>query len=343
MSCSVPANQPIYQALIDKAASYTASATQKPYQAKAYKKAAESVATTDQNIYRKFPIGMPGIGDKIDDFIIEFIKANPEPTGLTRSITCGGNLQYCGHPECSDNTKSTQSTKTIQENPMIAANYLNDAWHVEYMKKWRAEQAAARAEYLKTPVYTPENPRRSKRNINKPKVQYFDQEDELDQITTAIEAVCVKKGYEFSDELVTEFEAYLPTADKNATEKYDYNTGKYITRTKPEIAKQWAMYYSTSLQEQLLLKKLSKAIVKYCEKNNIAYQEVMAEKFAAWKADPANKKLITYTYSSFSGCACGSCDPTGTKMANTTSYTYERTPTYCVKQWFSTLKKTIVW
>jgi hypothetical protein len=186
MSCSVPANQPIYQALIDKAASYLASATQKPYQAKAYKKAAESVATTDQNIYRKFPIGMPGIGDKIDDFIIEFIKANPEPTGLTRSITCGGNLQYCGHPECSDNTKTTdEPTKTVQENPMIASNYLNDAWHVEYMKKWRAEQAAARAEYLKTPVYTPENPRRSKRNINKPKVQYFDQEDELDQITTA--------------------------------------------------------------------------------------------------------------------------------------------------------------
>jgi hypothetical protein len=207
----------------------------------------------------------------------------------------------------------------------------------------RIKPVTSWGDYYKTPVYTAENPRRSRRLANKPKVEYFTKEDEQDEIAEAIEAVCVKKGYEFSDELVTEFEAYLPTADKYATEKYDYNTGKYITRTKPEIAKQWAMYYSTSLQEQLLLKKLSKAIVKYCEKNNIAYQEVMAEKFAAWKADPANKKLITYTYSSFSGCACGSCDPTGTKMANTTSYTYERTPTYCVKQWFSTLKKTIVW
>jgi hypothetical protein len=104
------------------------------------------------------------------------------------------------------------------------------------------------------------------------------------------------------------------------------------------------MYYSKSIQEQQKLKKFSKAIVKYCEKNNIEYQDVMAEKFAAWKADPANKKLVTYTYSSFSyGCACGSCDPTGTKMANVTEYSYERGYTYCVKQWFSTLKKTIVW
>jgi MarR-like DNA-binding transcriptional regulator SgrR of sgrS sRNA len=246
-----PINQAIYQALLDKAASYL---DQNSYQAKAYKKAAESLAEYNQ------------------------------------------------------------------------------------MQEWK-----------KPVVYTAENPRRSKRNIGKPVVKYFTEEDEQDEIAEAIEAVCAKKGYEFSEDLITEFNAWLPTADKYSLEKYDVWTGKYIPRTKPDVAKQWAMYYSKSIQEQQKLKKSSKAIVKYCEKNNIEYQDVMADKFAAWKADPANKKLITYTYTSYNygGCTCSGCDPTGEKkkvaaeVKTETSY-YERTPAYCVKQWFSTLKKTVV-
>ncbi len=155
-----------------------------------------------------------------------------------------------------------------------------------------------------------------------------------------IEAVCAKKGYEFSEDLIDEFNAWLPTADKYATEKYDWRTGKYTTKTKLEMAKDF-QYYSKSLQEQQKLKKFSKAIVKYCEKNGFEYDPLMDEKFAAWKADPANKNLVTYTYSSY-GCTCGSCDPTGTKMAAATEYSYDRSPAYCVNKWFSTLKKTVV-
>jgi hypothetical protein len=68
----------------------------------------------------------------------------------------------------------------------------------------------------------------------------------------------------------------------------------------------------------------------------------MDEKFAALKADPANKNLITATYNSSSGCNCATCDPTGTKKVIVTEYSYERSLTYCINKWFSTLKKTVV-
>lgn len=92
MSCSVPANQPIYQALIDKAASYTAD---KSYQIKAYKNAAETVLSYGENLYDKllrgggFTYPFPsGIGISIENFIYDFIKANPEskPTSIWEQL-----------------------------------------------------------------------------------------------------------------------------------------------------------------------------------------------------------------------------------------------------------------
>jgi hypothetical protein len=76
--CTIPQNQPIYLALLDKAASYPAN---KPYQAKAYKNAAHFVATMNQSIYDNnytfygwdAPQGS-GIGRKIELFINHYIK-----------------------------------------------------------------------------------------------------------------------------------------------------------------------------------------------------------------------------------------------------------------------------
>ncbi len=132
MNCTISANQPIYQALIDKAASYPAD---KPYQAKAYKKAAEYVATMIDSIYAErgefygwwaAPRGS-GIGFKTEEFINEFIKANPKPT-------------------------SQQATTSQQVNTMY------DTYYDWIMKE-------------RYPVYTPENPRRSRRLAKKPSAQ----------------------------------------------------------------------------------------------------------------------------------------------------------------------------
>lgn len=345
MNCSVPANQPIYQALLDKAAEYPASATQKLYQAAAYKKAAESVLTHTWNIYdiaknNSWYQGqgqhIPGAGEGIRTFIKDFIR--------TEVFT----------PE-------KYSEKAMEDARKIAAQNApkTDLFIPSERFFIRAYNIAAAAglkvtiptpktaldfyyESLKPVIYTAENPRRSKRVANKPKVEYFTKEEEQDETAEAIEAVCAKKGYEFSEDLITEFEAWLPTADKYSTQKYDWCTGKDIPRAKPDVAKYWTQYYSKNIQEQKKLLALSKALIKYCQKNNIEYKDVMGKKFAAWKADPANKSLITYTsYSGGSGCNCGSCNPTGAPR-ETKQYSYEHTPAYCINKWFSTLKKTVI-
>ena len=365
-TCSVPQNQPIYQALLDKAASYPAD---KPYQAKAYKKAAESVAASTCNLYNSnesYPEMLPGIGLHIEPFIYNIINNSPKPsapitpanwgtqsTETARKLAAKNAPNDVGVWPIDDAARATfqaslaasrvvETPTTSQENPMITSNYLNDAWHVEYMKKWRDEQSAARAEYLKTPVYTPENPRRSKRVAKMPQKKYYTEEDEQDEIAEAIKTVCTKKGWVYSDDLVAEFDVWFPTADKYTLEKYDWRAAKYILREKPDVAKYWAKYYSTSLQKQHQQQRLSKGLVKYCIKNNIEYEDEMSDKFAAWMADPANKKLITHTYSSYGGCSCSGCNPTA-KALEIKEYSYDRSPTYCINKWFSTLKKTIHW
>jgi hypothetical protein len=71
--CVVPANQPIYQALIDKAASYPA---EKAYQAKAYKKVAENLLNFELSIYENYYnlMNIDGVGQSIEDFVWFFIR-----------------------------------------------------------------------------------------------------------------------------------------------------------------------------------------------------------------------------------------------------------------------------
>jgi len=78
-TCAVPANQPIYQALLEKAASYPAD---KLYQAKAYRKAAQTVAAFNRDLYKggEFdPWELPYIGPKIESFINDVIDNSPAP------------------------------------------------------------------------------------------------------------------------------------------------------------------------------------------------------------------------------------------------------------------------
>lgn len=83
MPCTIPANQQIFQALIDKAASYP---PEKIYQAKAYQKAAESVATWNYNLYNDYIPSVPGVGTSIQKFIEEFIQTNSSSDSPRRSV-----------------------------------------------------------------------------------------------------------------------------------------------------------------------------------------------------------------------------------------------------------------
>ena len=71
--CIVPDNQPIYQALLDRAASRPAHET---YEIAAYKGAAQRLSTLNKNLYID-PVTDFGIYTTV--FIEDFIKANPNP------------------------------------------------------------------------------------------------------------------------------------------------------------------------------------------------------------------------------------------------------------------------
>lgn len=377
-TCTVSANQPIYQALLDKAASYP---TDKPYQAKAYKKAAESVLTYYTNIYdeiakynRFYGIAPTNVGVKIEDFIYEFIKATPTPARFSeKAMDDARKAAAAAAPKDVTTWPKDDAERTAFQARLVASKVTEIPAVKEAFDQLRtALNMTAKPIGQPKPVETPQSSlteaaslvRRSRRIANKPKVEYFNKDDESDNdisddsdeeyideeddVVEVIEAVCDKKGWTYSDSLLTEFNAWLPTADKYSLEKYNWKTQKYIPRTKIEMAKYWAQYYSSSLQKQEKQEKLNKSLIKYCEKNTIQYDPKMTDKFAAWMADPANKKLITATYTSYiRACTCTICDPTGEKKkaaeTKTIEYRYDRSPAYCINKWFSTLKKTIVW
>ncbi len=193
---------------------------------------------------------------------------------------------------------------------------------------------------LNQSIYTAENPRRSKR-----KVEYYTEQDE---IADAIDAICTKRGWEFSQDLITEFEAWLPTADKFSSEKYDYHTATFIPRTKLEMAEKWALYYSNFIQEKKNQLKITKTIINYCKKHGLEYNPLMVQKFAEWKADPANKNHVIYTFTTviYNGTAWNAANlPNGVLESELTKIDEEQTarsPAECVNKWFSTLKKTVI-
>ena len=73
-TCVNPTNQPIYNALMTEADSYPAD---KPYQARAYRRAAEGVRTWNYDLYKDYDYAVPGVGKRIGEFIEDFIKMFP--------------------------------------------------------------------------------------------------------------------------------------------------------------------------------------------------------------------------------------------------------------------------
>ncbi len=79
MNCIIDKNQPIYQALLDKANSYPSN---RSVQAKTYQNAARSIARYHTNIYKEFSIydgfdiRPDYVGPRIEEFIKDFIKTN---------------------------------------------------------------------------------------------------------------------------------------------------------------------------------------------------------------------------------------------------------------------------
>lgn len=331
--CSVPTNQPIYQALIDKAGSYPAD---KVYQIKAYNKAAEYVATMKKSIYEQLDkvygywLDVPfysGIGIKIANFIEDFIKANPLPSATSKVMDIPDvqrafdGLRSAVGLEPTDEPKR----KTVAERIAIAEAYYH--------------------EYIKTPVYTAENPRRSKRNIGKPPVKYFDEEgeqdddtngdddetyvdeeeeeEEQDEVTRVIKSVCAKNQWPYSDDLVTDYKDWYATTPSYLKQTYHFDTESYIPARTDIVFKRWAKIYSTQLKGYYRTTSMKNALIRYCNRHGYKHNETLAKKFLEWASDPANTT-----------CVC--------TYADNVRRVYDYPPTTIVTNWFKTLQKTII-
>ncbi len=163
-------------------------------------------------------------------------------------------------------------------------------------------------------MYT--SPHHSKHTIDKhASPTYYTEEND---IATAMKEVCDANGWIFTEDLIADFNAWLPTADNYSITKYDSKTGTYIPKTRIETAKYWVQWNSVNTHKQNLQKRYIYAIMKHCKEHGFEYTPLLYEKFSLWKDDPNNKKLISHTYDG--------------------GYTYYLRPDYCVSVWFSTLK-----
>jgi hypothetical protein len=163
-------------------------------------------------------------------------------------------------------------------------------------------------------------PRRSGRLATKPTPKYF---DENEPVTNAIETFCDKKGLLYTDDLFTEFKAWLSTADKYDIEKYDWHTGSYVPKTDIESAMFWAKNHSITLKNQVYQIKLFNALMKRCEEKGIEYSDSMYKELIDWTSDPANKYDINYMY----------------LKGNTPTIYKPRPAVQSVNKWFAAVKK----
>jgi hypothetical protein len=250
--------------------------------------------------------------------------------GLTRSLTCGGFNQYCGHPQCPDNTQMSNNT----------IHLINEAFKpIQYTSTHDTSTMILSLKEFYSTIGLPMNsqdttnsetlPRRSKRIAKMPPKTYFSPEDEMIDIEEALITICNKKGWIYSDTFLEDFYAWLPTAPDWATMKYDYLNERIIPFPKTLIAKNWAMYYSSSITKQKEEIRFNKAIINYCNKHGYLYNYNMITKFSEWMNDPVNKSIITYTYPPSS-------------FADMETNTYNRPLSYCVNKWFATLKKKVL-
>lgn len=166
--------------------------------------------------------------------------------------------------------------------------------------------------------------RRSARLASKPTPKYFSNDE---AIATVLETRCDKKGWLYSDTLVSEYKAWRATATIIDTEKYDWRTGKYVPKAETDCILYWANYYSTTLKNQARHVKLNNALRKYCEENDLQYSRSMLIELDEWVSDPANKDAVNYVYNT--DCLI---DPV----------LYQpRSASQCVSRWFSAQEKTL--
>lgn len=332
--CTVPANEPIYAALLAKAESYP---TDKVYQSRAYRAAAETVCNYEKDIYTMFakyngfcPYAPTAIGKSIDQFIYDFIKdpksvlPAPPAEPATKCTVSTNNGLYNALLHRASKTSNKYSAKYYTDaaaKVLASPRSIPDAWAVG-----RGEEAISD---LKVGPSIVAYIKHYCNEIKGGKVFKYPSTDD-EKAMEALKIYCIKNNLAYIPALQEEYKKWLATASKWELEEYDYETQKYKPKSVAMIATTWAAYYSTALKPLNVANKYKQGVINFCKKNNIIYQPVMLERLDAWRE--ANKDKLVNT---FPGCGCGSeCD--GGKVN-----TYPMGHVAVINRWFATLPKTV--
>lgn len=246
MSCVNSKNQPVYEALLEEGGKW----------------AAEPILSYNQNLFDKYAYenyaDVPGLSDRAEEFIFNYMKERGSTLTYTWAgvrVAMAAARKHAAEFAPKDTTswpddsaeraafQARVAASKVKETP-IPTPVVAPVAPVEPPKPlWSWENYL---ESMKPKVYTAENPRRSSRLAKKPAVKYFSKWIEVKKV---IKATCAKKGLKYSDKLIEEFNSWLPTADFYKVHMWDNGTSSYIPRDRKEIARDWAEFWSTSLNK----------------------------------------------------------------------------------------------
>ena len=189
MSCVVPQNQPIYQALLDKAVSYLSD---KPNLTEVYKKAANSVANYNRNIYQDYAkydglyYALPFVGGQIEELISNVVSQTSQQSVKTCVVPQNQLLyQALLNKAASYDGNMIYLQRVFETVADAVAKYNHNIYDYTY---FRVEDLPINDKIIgnnaqkfidnfilrtKTLQYTPLNPRRSQRIANNPKKTYI--------------------------------------------------------------------------------------------------------------------------------------------------------------------------
>jgi hypothetical protein len=333
-----PANEPIYKALLAKAAEATAAG--KIWSARAWTTSAEKMSAATIDLVTAYGTPERGtdeyydvlgnFGPKARELIGNYCKNEAVERRRAQMMSEGGadcfvpanNGLYNAllyRASKASNKYSAKHYTDAAAKVLASPRSLPDAWAVG-----RGEEAISDLKvgppivaYIK--YYCNE--------IKGGKVFKYPTTDD-EKVVEALKIYCIKNDHTYSDSMPEEYKKWLPNASKWDLEEYDYKTRQYKPKSVADLPAHWAANYFAALKPLNLANKYKQGVINYCKRNNIVYQPLMLERLNSWR-EANNDKLV------YRGPLCGCTE----RCSEPTIYPLGHTA--IINRWFATLPKSV--
>jgi hypothetical protein len=112
-----------------------------------------------------------------------------------------------------------------------------------------------------------------------------------DEITQGIKEVCNKRGVYYTPNLITEYNTWLLDASEYVTGIWEHELEKFTPRTPKEITRWFAEYASPTLLRQHRDNQINNCIIRYCKNHGIKYTATMFKECVDWINSFDNYKI----------------------------------------------------